>query len=1010
MPHLELSLFGPIKCTVADGAPVQFAYDKVQALLAYLATEPDRPHRREVLAGLLWPNQEDPAARHNLNQALWTLRRSVDDRAMVEPMLRSSRDTIQLSPSADCDVDIHRFSRLLEQVGEHVHRSEGGCRSCSDWLIEATELYRGPFLSQLSLADTPEFEEWVVIRREHFHEMFVGALERLTDQLEYRGETQRAIAYLRRLLQVDPWHENSHRRLMRLLARSGQRPAALAHFERVRTILERDLDADVEQETVDLKNKIERGAFESTRAEVIETLHRNPGSRLPAQINQLVGREQALSELGSVIASGQHRLITLIGPGGIGKTSLALQLAHDQEKTFRDGVCYVPLAGTVSAESLIQVISDARALPSYGNSDPREQLLTHLREQDLLLVLDNFEHLLAGVGLVADILAETRDIQLVVTSRERLRLYGEYVFQVAALDIPSILDNPSEIGRAGAVQLFIRSAERANSSFRARAADFPAIIRICELVGGMPLGIELAAAWTPLVTCQEIASEIERSIDFLTSSFRDVPDRHRSVRAAFDHSWRLLADHERDAFVRLSVFRGGFQKHAAEQVTGTTLPVLLAMMSKSIISRSSLGRFEIHELLRQYGVAKLKEQPDMDEDARRAHARYYADFLLERELRLKGSRYTEALADLAQETENVRAAWGWALHRKEIEVLCTLVQNWLAYEVMGRYQELRSLHTQAIAVLEESESRDAELGLALALARRASSLVRIGEPTGTEAILQQSNEILLRHGKDDQVGLNLNFLAMKAHMEEDHLNERRILKESIRLARQGGDRWTTAYSLNDLGLVECQLGDLDQAEQLMTESLEIFNEIGDARGQGFALNNLGIVNCRRNRYDESTRLHEASLRKRRSLNNFWGAAQSLTQLGVVARLVGDYQESGARLREALRIAAELRAYPLLMEVLVEIADLLRAIGDRERAVTIMSDVATHPSSSPSVKANLERMRGSVGDGQIALLLDVSTSDPNTRLDHAIAIALDDHPKRPDAFHVSAVSSARNLVR
>ncbi len=999
MPHLTLSLFGPIRCTRED-APVQFAYDKVQALLAYLATESDRPHRRAVLAGLLWPDQDESVARHNLNQALWSLRRSIDDRDLVEPAFLSSRDSIQLSPGANCTIDIQHFQALLDRVDRHTHRNQETCQVCLNWLTEAVEIYRGSFLEQLSLTDSPEFEEWVVVRRERFHQLVVNALDRLVEQLERQGELQRATAYLRRLLHLDPWREDSHRRLMRLLALTGQRAAALAHFDRVREILEQELGADVEQETIQLRDEIERGEIEAPKPPSSVPVRTAPASRLPSTIISLVGRERLLSDLASLMASGQHRLVTLIGPGGIGKTSVALRLAHDQEKSFRDGAGFVPLASTASAASLIQSLSDALAVPTYGNRDPREQLLSHLREMDLLLVLDNFEHLLPGAGLVSDILTEAPGVQVLVTSRERLNLYGEHVVPILALDIPSIMDEPSNIGRSSSVQLFVRSAERANASVQFRAADFPAIIRICELVGGMPLGIELAAAWTPLLTCHEIAAEIERGLDFLSTSLRDVPERHRSVRAAFDHSWRLLPDHERDVFMRLSVFRGGFQKDAAELITRATLPVLLALMSKSFLNRGDQGRFEIHELLRQYGAAKLAEATEKHEAASDAHARYYAAFLLEREQRLRGSGYLDALADLAIETENIRAAWRWALNNKRVDILKTLVPVWLSYEVMGRYHELRTLQTEAIAILEASGVQ-AEVALALAMSRRAATLLRVGDRLDSEILLRRSNEILLRHGECAEAGLNLNFLAMKAHAEEAYYQERAILEESLVLTRKGEDHWATAYSLNDLGMVESQLGDLDRAERLIKESLEIFDQIGDGRGKAFALNNLGVVTCRHGLYDESRRLHEASLGIRRSLNNPWGAAQSLTQMGRVARLRGDHAEADARLREALRVARELHAYPLLLDALVEIAELMLARGEHDHALSIMARVAGHPASSPSMIANVQHLREEHGNRRIAVAADESAPTPSDlSLETVIALALG----RPADEHTG------NLVR
>ncbi len=959
MPHLSISLFGSITCTTGDDVAVRFAYDKVQALLAYLATESNRPQRREVLAGLLWPDQEESVARHNLNQALWSLRRSINDRDLIEPLLVSSRDSLQLSPEADCLIDVHRFRTLLDNVERHVHRRQEACPACTEWLIEAAELYHGPFLAQISLADSPEFEDWVVTCRERFHQMAVDALERLVDQLEHQHEYQRAIAYLRRLLQLDPWREDSHRRLMRLLARAGQRPAALAHFDRVRQILERDLGADVEQETIDLRDEIERGDRGESNGEPREVVP-SPATALPASAAPLVGREQILSELSSLIASGQHRLITLIGPGGIGKTSLALQLARDEEHSFRHGARFMPLAGTASSESLVQVIADACSLPVYGTSDVHEQLMNRLREQDLLLVLDNFEHLLSGASVVSDILAVAPRVQVVVTSRERLNLYGEYVVPVTALDIPSIMDAPSDIGRASSVQLFVRSAERANSSFQLRASDFPAIIHTCELVGGMPLGIELAAAWTPLLSCQEIAAEIEKSLDFLSTSLRDVPERHRSMRAAFDHSWRMLTETERRIFTRLSVFRGGFLKDAAEQITGSPLPVLLTLMSKSFLVRNPHGRFEIHELLRQYAEDHLKQDPLALREARVAHASYFVTFLHDREQKLKGREYVPALQELIAETENIRATWAWALEDRDVELLETLSRIWLFYEVSGRYQELADAQDRAIAVLESCPGPRAEVALACALTRRAALRMRVGDLIESEANLLRSGHILQRHGEYAEAGLNLNLLAMKAHAMGDQGEEQRILDESIKLCRLSGDRWTLAYSLNDLGMVECLREDLVEAERLIRESHDIFVAMDDARGTGFALNNLGIVNCRRGAYDEALRFHRESLRIRRLLNNLWGAAQSLTQMGIVARLMGDEGGSETHLSEALWIAHELQAYPLILDALMELVELYLMRGDRDIAVPIVASIVQHPACGLPIIARAQQIREEVG--------------------------------------------------
>ncbi len=985
MARVAISLFGPVKYSIGDGASAQFAYDKVKALLFYLVTETDRPHRRESLAGLLWPDQEESAARHSLNQALSSLRRTLNDRAADQPVLVSTRETIAFNQGSDCWVDVRTFETLIDQRKQHAHRRAETCRRCMDWLAEAVALYHGSFLEQFSLAGNPAFEEWLLVKRERYRQMVTNALDCLIDFAEHRHDDVEAMSYLRRQIELDAWREESHRRLMLLMAKNGQRAAAVAHFDHLQELIRSELDIDVEPATRALHDQIESNsldypAYPRSPSNVLGHAH-----HLPAQRNTLVGRESMLRELRDLIESGEHRLVTLIGPGGIGKTRLSLQLAHDEGEPFVDGACFVPLAGVESTFALVQAIADARSITFFGARDPHDQLLDALQHQDLLLILDNFEHLLDGVDLILDILDRAPGVQLLVTSRERLNVYGEHVFPVQALDIPAPDDEPDAIERSGAVQLFIRSAKRANAGFAVRQPDLPDVVRICTLVGGMPLAIELAAAWSPILTCHEIAAEIERSLDFLATSMRNVPERHQSVRAAFDHSWRLLTEHERQTFMRLAVFRGGFNKDAAEQVTGATLPTLLALTSKSFLARNGAGRFEIHELLRQYGAEKLEGAPDDKTAANDAHAGYYTDFLIQREEWLKGDRQRSALDDLIAESENIRAGWNWALSAARVDLLEHLVQVWLFFEMTGRYQELVELLNRAIRILEKRVDEQSRFTLGRALSRYAACMLRMGHYEQGDSILTRSHEILSEQQEPSEIGLNLHFQAMCAHGREDFRAEQRLLEESLHQTRLAGDQWVTAYSLNDLGMAASLLGEHERAQGLIQDSLEIMIALGDWRGRAFALNNLGTVVGRTERYEEALRFHEESLQIRRQIDNPWGMAQSMAQIGIALRALGDYADSRTRLREALRIASDLRAYPLLLDILTEIADLYAQLGSQALSRTIMSRVASHPSSGPSIRSRARQILD--GDPHQVTTFWAEQSTSTHELDEVVMLAL-----------------------
>ncbi|MGH8631367.1 MAG: ATP-binding protein, partial [Burkholderiales bacterium] len=362
-----------------------------------------------------------------------------------------------------------------------------------------------------------------------------------------------------------------------------------------------------------------------------------PRDNLPTPPTPLIGRERELAEMARLLGDPQCRLLTLAGPGGIGKTRLAIEAADHQREAFADGAHFVSLAPIRSAEFIVPAIADAIGFAFYGAEDPKAQLLNYLSGKAPLLVLDNLEHLLEGVALLAEILERGPAVKLLATSRERLNLHGEWVLDIQGLPFPDEAGS-AEVEGYSAVALFVQTARRAHVDFVLAAEERPAVARICRLVEGMPLGIELAAAWVRTLSCREIAQEIERNLadprqgmDFLAASMRDVPERHRSIRAAFDHSWNLLSAEEQQVMRQLSVFRGGFRREAAEQVAGATLPLLSALVDKSLLRRTEAGRFDLHELVRQYAAAQLQADPQDEFVTCERFSHYYAVWLQRQE-------------------------------------------------------------------------------------------------------------------------------------------------------------------------------------------------------------------------------------------------------------------------------------------------------------------------------------------------------------------------------------------
>jgi len=656
MARLSLSLLGPPRITLDEVPVTAFESDKVRALLMYLALEADRPHRREALAEVLWLDQPARTARHRLSQALFNLRQAVADHTADPPFLLITHESLQFNCASDHWLDTAAFERLLATSDSHPHRRRATCARCVQRLAEAVDLYRGDLLTQFSLADSVAFDEWLLLQRERLRQMALGALGDLINYHERRSEHEAARRFALRQLELDSWCEATYRRLMRLLARTGQRNAALALYERCRQVLSDELGVDPEDETTALYATIRDQTEASPRSA--------PGSiasahSLPAQTTPFIGRERELATIARLLADPTCRLITIVGPGGIGKTRLAVQAATEHLESFADGVHFVPLAALAAPDLLASTIANGLKLPLHGGGDPQDQLLDHLRTRELLLVLDNVEHLLTGAPLITDILRHARNVTLLVTSRERLHLQSEWLLEVGGLALPE-LESRAEAERSSAVELFVQSARRVRPDFAPSIANEQDIVRVCRLTEGMPLAIELAAAWTRVLTCAQIAEEIEHSLTFLRTSLRDVPERHRSLGAVFEHSWNLLSLDEQRVLRQLTVFQGGCERDAAEHVAGASLALLAALIDKSLLRASSDGRYDLHESIRQYARERLQQAGELEATHRR-HLDFFLQFAETAELQIKRPEQQIAIDRLVRDHDNLRGALGWAL-------------------------------------------------------------------------------------------------------------------------------------------------------------------------------------------------------------------------------------------------------------------------------------------------------------------------------------------------------------
>ena len=975
--ELQIRTLGGLEIS-RDGRPITgFVSAKAQALLCYLAVT-GRPHSRPALAGLLWGEMSEASALTNLRQALSNLRR------LLPSHLTITRQSVAFNPEAPYWLDVEEFERrvappdLYSQAGRGSKQEQAVQR-----LREALELYRGNFLEGLYVRGAPDFEEWALLQQERLRALALHALHYLVDHYTTRGEYPLALHYVDRLLTLAPWQEEAHRQKMWLLAHEGQLAAALAQYEVCRRALAKELEVEPSTETTALYERIRSARF---------TRRHN----LPPQPTPFIGREEALREIGQLLLNPDCRLLTLVGPGGIGKTRLALQAASQQSNRFLHGVRFVPLTSLPSAAFLAQAIAEALEFSFRGPEDPRTQLLSHLQEREMLLVLDGFEHILEGAGFLADILQQAPQVKLLVTSRERLQLRWEWIFEVEGMKVPEVGEG-ARAANNEAVQMFLQTARRIRPRFSLEE-DEASVISICRLVEGMPLGIELAAGWVREFPCRVIAQEIEQNLGFLIAAAQDMPRRHRSLRAAFDYSWKLLSEEEKRVFRQLSLFRGGFRQEAARAVAGASPAVLSSLESKSLIRRETSGRYGMHELLRQYAEEKLREAPGEEEAARERLCAYYIAFLQEKDGQLDGEEIGQALRAIGEEIENVRVGWAWAVRRGKLEEIEQGVDALLRfYEARGWFQEGRETCREAIERLRQlpAGNRRRERVLSRILTYQGLFAYYLGLVQEAQERLEESLVISRRLGARKEMAYALNNLGILAAMRGDYQEEKRLFRESLSLYRAIGERRQVATLLNNLAIAErlggayeearkltleslaiCRetgyrrglaralqhLGNIayctkeyEEAKRFYEESLLIFSEIGDRAGMALALGNLGIANYELGEYVEAEAQLEESLALRREIGDRLGVVIALNSLGSVALATGAHQEAKRHLKEALSLALKIQSFPMALDALMELAHLLAEKGEREKGLELAALVSHHPATEDHTREKAQEI-------------------------------------------------------
>jgi predicted ATPase/transcriptional regulator with XRE-family HTH domain len=750
---------------------------------------------------------------------------------------------------------------------------------------------------------------------------------------------------------------------------------------------------------------------------------------LPTAPTSMVGRADEQATLRQLLGDPACRLITIVGPGGIGKTRLALQIATEIATALPHGAAWVDLAPLSAAEHVLPAVAAAVGCALSGVEAAEARLLGFLHQRRMLLVIDNAEHLLDATALFGAILRQAPGVTLLVTSRQRLRLQGEWVVELHGLGFPddrdrrpetrdkqqvtarsprlqpplSSLSSP-ELERYDAVLLFLLRARQVNHAFTLTPENRAAVARICRLLEGMPLGIELAAAWIGMLSAPEIADELARSLDLLNLSARDTPPRHRNMRTVFEHSWQLLSTEEQHVLAALAVFRGGFRREAAQAVAGSSLATLARLADASLIGvvreAGSISRYTLHELVRQYAAEHLAADPAAQQQARARHAAYYAEMLASSQPGLQNDAQSATLAALDAERDNIRQTWAWLIEAGDYEQLRRVSFSLLlTYELRNRLRESTALFSQAVARLRAANAHDptpnvtqnlgvlltwegwargrcGEVTLACERLEEAAGLLSENEEllatTGTlgflgmylfqlgryaeaRAAIERNLALLQERGLVFLRGLNTTYLTYVANAEGQAGEARALAQSAIAIAETSGSQRARVLTRCVAAMVANDYGDIDQAEQLARAALHLGANSHDLYGCAAALFHLGRAAVVRGELDEARYLLGESQDTFEQIGDDWNLARVLMWRGALEAHAGASKAARQAWRAALRLARAGPFAPIALRILLDRATLRGGGQTQATSYSLLAAIARHPAAEASVRARAAQL-------------------------------------------------------
>jgi non-specific serine/threonine protein kinase len=908
-----------------------------QSLFAYLVLHVGISHRREKLAGLLWPDSLEETARDNLRHALWRVRKALESGSSMR-FLQADDLSISFNPSSDYWLDVQELKGISEEAS-------------GDELIAALSQYQGELLPGF-------YDEWVVSEREHINSVFEHKMARLMARLQEENRWLEVLEWAERWIKLGQKPEHAYRALMSAHAAKGDMAKVAATYERcAKSLHEFGMEPSEQTRSLYEKLKVGQGNVETeTRVSLKENRKESRRTNLPVPLTSFIGREKEVDQILRLV--GKNRLVTLTGSGGVGKTRLAIQAANNLLNKFKDGVWWVDLVGLADPMLVPQAVAQIVDAPGIPNQPLIKTLTEHIRSKQMLLILDNCEHLISACAQLADqLLGNCQKMKILATSREGLDILGETIWPVPSLSLPEIqgMYTIKALNKFESIRLFTERSLLVQPKFELTDQNVKAVAQICRRLGGMPLAIELAAARAKMMSVDEIAKRLDDRFDLLTAGNRSALPRHQTLRATIDWSFDLLSETERIVFRRLSVFVGGFTLGAAESITaaGDLAASLIVELLGNLINKSLVRveeqseaaetetRYGMLETIREYAREKLREAGEED-ILRTAHLEFFLNLVEEAGPKLEGPEQKALLDRLESEIDNLRAGIDWAIGSRQIITALRFAS------AFPRFWFIRAHHNEGVERLKTILNRPDAMQPTPARLKALNAYLFMLWPSGQLTEIQPRGE------------------------------------EALDLGIQLADHWNSGFALLWLGVGTTAQGDYPLARSYLERSLEIWRELDEKTYAAWSYVFSGEIAMLQGDLSSAQEFYLQSIPILRASQDYPFLAIPLRRLGQVALSKGDFLEANHFIKESLQHNWTVHDYRGTGACLVALADVSLTQGKTEQAVKLlgMADALLEFIRTPFLAFDQQQYEQNVN--QLRKQLDSLTFEKAWKEGHALA--------------------------